>query len=200
VRGRNRGDGSRRARAGAFQSRPAVPRLVALAPGGPSLGLTALVTAAAKAAGDSTFAAVVDTDASPATRARFGAGPAVLLLKDRSMYRYTGAIEGDGAEADLASFARSPTSDPLDVPPPPSPLDALLRQARATVNDATARLDLDALLARAQAAVAAAPGGAGGAAAAGLGGLLVTAIAIARAGRNQAAAPRARRSATKKRS
>ena len=108
MRGRNRGDGSRRARAGAFQSRPAIPRLVALAPGGPSLGLTALVTAAAKAAGDSTFAAVVDTDASPATRARFGAGPAVLLLKDRSMYRYTGAIEGDGAEADLASFARSP--------------------------------------------------------------------------------------------
>lgn len=117
------------------------------------------------------------------------------------MYAYRGGVAGDGAADDLAAFARAPAASPEDVPPPPSPLDAALARARTLVNDLAARLDVDALLARASAAVAAAPGGAGGAAAAGLGGLLVTAIAIARAGRNRAvAAPsRPRRAATKKR-
>ncbi|KAL4445892.1 hypothetical protein ABPG77_009091 [Micractinium sp. CCAP 211/92] len=82
------------------------------------------------------FLSTVDPHASPALARRFGIStlPTLLLFRDRKMYRFEGRLTPDAdTKALLRSFLEGGYmgSASQEVPPPPSPLDWLVRGAQA---------------------------------------------------------------------
>ena len=121
--------------------------LVAFAPGGAAGALRAALNAVSAASSRAIVSASVDTEAAPATAARFfgadeDAKKAVILFKDRLMYEYEGSLAPHEGQADeLLAFATNPTSEGKTVPRPATPLDGALRAAKEAVAPALAQIE-----------------------------------------------------------
>lgn len=93
------------------------------------------------------FLSVVDPHASPALAKRFGIAtlPTLLLFRDRKMYRFDAKVLTPGADAKalLRAFVEGGFAGVAaqEVPPPPSPLDWLVRGAQAKVAEVQRALE-----------------------------------------------------------
>lgn len=102
------------------------------------------------------FLTTVDPHASPAQAKRFGIAtlPTLLLFRDRKMYRFDGRLTpGVDVRGLLRSFAEEgyAGAEALEVPPPASPLDWVLKGAQAKLEVVKQALETQDVRALAQA-------------------------------------------------